>query len=91
MLGLTLQAIVADLLLDLVQRGDRIECLIRVDRLDVASVVDFSARMCPALRVRDPRFLRIARVGTVAVALQYRSFRTRQAQRILDVLCRPTG
>ena len=45
------QIVGANLLLDLVQGGDRVERLIRVGGLDVSGVVDFSARMRPALRV----------------------------------------
>lgn len=49
------QSVVANLLLDLVQAWDRVERLIRVGGFDVPGIVDFSARMCPALRVGDSR------------------------------------
>ena len=69
-LGLSRQAVVTNLLFDLVESGDRVQCLVGFRRLDIPGVKDFTAGVCPALRVRDPRILRVLRIGAVAVALQ---------------------
>jgi hypothetical protein len=58
-LGLSCQAIVAGLLLDLIQSGDRMRRLVDFRRLDFSDIKDFSACMCPALRKRDSRLLRV--------------------------------
>lgn len=85
------QAIVANLPLDLLESGDRVQCLVSLHRLDIPGIEDFSARVRPALRVRDPRLLRVMHIGAVAIALQYCAIRALQTKRGLDVLCRPAG
>ena len=90
-LGLPIQAIVADLLLDLVQNGDRIQCLFGLRRLDILGIKEFTACVGPTLRVRDPCLLRVMRIGAVAIALQYGTLRPLQAKRGLDMLRRPAG
>ena len=90
-LGPPIQAIVADLLLDLVQSGDRIECLFGLRRLDILGIKDFTARVSPALRVCDSRPFCLVHIGVVAIALQDGAIRALQTQRGFDVLTRPTG
>jgi len=68
-LGLARQPIVADLLLDLLKGGDRVQCLVGLRRLDIPGIKDLAACVCPALRVRDPGLLRVMRIGAVSVAL----------------------
>lgn len=55
-LGLSRQAIVANLLLDLVESGYRVQCLVGLCRLDIPGIEDFSARVRPALSVLAPVF-----------------------------------
>lgn len=43
-LGLSRQAIAADLLLDLVESGDCVQCLVGLRRLDIPGIKDFTAR-----------------------------------------------
>jgi hypothetical protein len=68
-----------------------VQCLVGLRRLDIPGIKDFTARMSPALRVRDPGLLRVMRIGAVAVALQDGAIRLLQAKRGFDVLCRPAG
>lgn len=90
-LGLPRHTIVANLLLDLVESGNRVQCLVGLRRLDIPSVKDFTACMSPALCVCDPRLLRVMLIGAVAVALQYGAIGPLQAKRGLDVLGRTAG
>lgn len=90
-LGLSHQTIVAHLLLDLVESGDRMQGLVGLLRLDISGVKDFSTRVSPALCMRDSRLVRVLRIGAIAVALQYGPMRPVQAKHGLNVLGRPAG
>jgi len=68
-----------------------VQCLVGLRRLDIPGIKDFTARMSPTLRVRDPCLLRVMLIGAVAVALRDGAMRPLQAKRGLDVLGRPAG
>ncbi|MDQ1834144.1 hypothetical protein RBA09_25790 [Massilia sp. CCM 9029] len=59
------------LLPDLVQSGECVQRLFGLGRFDIPGIKDFTARVRPALGVRDPALLRVMCIGAVAVALQY--------------------
>lgn len=87
-IGVSRQIIVANLLFDLVETSDRMQCLVGLRRLDIPSIKDFTACVRPALRVCDPGLFRIMLIGAVAIALQDGAIWPLQAERGLDVLCR---
>jgi hypothetical protein len=64
-------------------------CVNRYVRIVEVDGQSDAARMRPALHVGDSSLLGVMRISAVAIALQYRAIRPRQAERILDVLCRP--
>ena len=67
-LGLPIQPIVTDLLLDLVESSDRIQWLFGLRRLDIHGIKDLATRVCLAVHVRDPRILRVMLIGAIAIS-----------------------